>query len=225
LSPPFVGVVTHDSRSSQQADVVPFEIQAHRGNDAATLRRLLSAGPSSVEVDVGIDADGVVVAPHDANLSDASGLTLAAALALAGSAAVSVEAKCFLLLTPAPREFARALAPFLRGIALASFDERVLAEARRLCWSTPTTFLFRQPLRIATGASTLGPRHDLVTHELVHAAHSLDLRVVPWTVDHAPEMARLIELGVDGLGTDDPALARACPRSLCGPRLARRLDG
>jgi len=30
---------------------------------------------------------------------------------------------------------------------------------------------------------------------------------------------------VDGLGTDDPALARACPRSLCGPHLARRLDG
>jgi len=60
------------------------------------------------------------------------------------------------------------------------------------------------------------PRHDLVTHELVHAAHSLDLRVVPWTVNHAVEMTRLIELGVDGLVTDDPALARA----VCAGRIS-----
>ena len=57
------------------------------------------------------------------------------------------------------------------------------------------------------------PRHDLVTHELVHAAHSLDLRVVPWTVNHAVEMTRLIELGVDGLVTDEPALAREVAES------------
>jgi len=47
-----------------------------------------------------------------------------------------------------------------------------------------------------------------VTRELVDAAHSVGLRVVPYTVNDVPRMAQLIALGVDGLVTDEPALAR-----------------
>jgi glycerophosphoryl diester phosphodiesterase len=190
---------------------VAFEIQAHRGNDDLTLGRLLAAGPSSVELDVGL-ANGELVVAHETDLVDATGLRLADALAVARGVRVVVEAKCFPPATPSPRAFAHALQPYLGEIALCSFEERVLVEAQRLCPKLETTFLFERPVRLETSAATIGPRHDLVTAELVDGAHALGLRVVPWTVNDADEMAALIELGVDGLVTDDPALARAVLR-------------
>ena len=188
-----------------------FEIQAHRGNDELTLSRLLAAGPSSVELDVGL-ANGELVVAHETDLADASGLWLGDVLTAAAGLRVVVEAKCFPPATPSPRAFARALQPYLDEIALCSFEERVLVEAQRLCPGLETTFLFERPLRLETSAATIGPRCDLVTAELVDGAHALGLRIVPWTVNDADEMAALIELGVDGLVTDDPALARSVLR-------------
>ena len=54
-----------------------------------------------------------------------------------------------------------------------------------------------------------GRGRDLVTRELVAGAHAVGVRVVPWTVNDALTMADLIDLGVDGLATDLPALAVA----------------
>ena len=206
MLPPLGGIAAHDGRSTGHICGVAFEIQAHRGNDAVTLRRLLAAAPSSVEIDVGVSGGAIVIA-HDTDLGDASGLLLDDALALAGATTLALEAKCFPPETATPREFARALAPYLNRVALCSFEERVLAAARRLRATVETTFLFREPLRIATTAQTIGPRRDIVTAELVDAAHAVGLRVVPWTVNNVREMVALIDLGVDGLVTDEPRLA------------------
>ena len=184
-----------------------FEIQAHRGNDELTLRRLLATAPTSVEIDVGVTGGEAVVA-HDTDFADASGLRLEEALAAAGRTTVVVEAKCFPAATPSPHAFALALEPHLGRIQLCSFEERVLAEARRLEPLLATTFLFKKPTRRSAGAQTIGPRHDLVTRELVESAHAAGLRVVPWTVNDVREMVALVDLGVDGLVTDEPALAR-----------------
>jgi glycerophosphoryl diester phosphodiesterase len=73
--------------------------------------------------------------------------------------------------------------------------------------------LFDRPQPIITVARTIGPRHDVVTAELVDAAHAVGLRVVPWTVNDLRQMAELMALGVDGLVTDEPALAREVARS------------
>jgi glycerophosphoryl diester phosphodiesterase len=188
-----------------------FEIQAHRGNDQLALRRLLSAAPSTVELDVGV-ADGELVVAHDVDHGDASGLTVERALALARATPVVLEAKCFPPRTPSPAAFAAALRPHLARVAVASFDERVLSEVARHR-RVATTFLFEQPLRVATSAATIGPRHDLVTRELVDSAHALGLRVVPWTVNGVNDLTALLELGVDGVVTDEPALAREVARS------------
>jgi glycerophosphoryl diester phosphodiesterase len=191
---------------------VEFEIQAHRVNDRLTLRRMLSAAPSSIEIDVGV-ADGELVVAHDVDHADASGLRFERALELAGETAVVVEAKCFPRATPTPREFVQGLRPHLTRIAVCSFSEPLLAEVARLRSTVETTFLFAEPMRIATIATTIGPRHDVVTRELVAAAHAVGLRVVPWTVNDVRTMAELVDLGVDGLVTDEPALARAVAAS------------
>ncbi len=99
--------------------------------------------------------------------------------------------------------------PFLDTASVASFDERVVAEVMRLRPSTPTTFLFEHPLRSTSVARTLGPRQDLVTRDLIESAHGAGARVVPWTVNDVQTMAELVDLGVDGLVTDLPALAQA----------------
>jgi glycerophosphoryl diester phosphodiesterase len=61
----------------------------------------------------------------------------------------------------------------------------------------------------AEGGRTWGPEHDGLTEEALSEAHSLGLRVVPWTVNRPDDMRRLIRWGVDGLITDRPDLARA----------------
>src|ERR1044071_8903316 len=83
-------------------------------------------------------------------------------------------------MTASPRAFALALRPYLDRVAVSSFDERVLDEVGRFR-RVETTLLFARPLRVATGARTIGPRHELVNRELLDAAQALGLRVVPWT--------------------------------------------
>jgi glycerophosphoryl diester phosphodiesterase len=219
-----------------------FEIQAHRGNTEVALRSLLAAAPTAVEVDVGVSADGAVVVSHEVRATtvecapsellgkawrelfaaDARALgrpLLDDALTLAGGTPVVVEAKSSSPQTVTPREFARALESYLPRIALSSFDKRVLTHARRLHRPLETTFLFDVPVRVATAARTLGPRADLVTRDLVHAVHALGMRVVPWTVNDPREMRALIDLGVDGIVTDEPALLRSVATEAAPQRL------
>lgn len=49
----------------------------------------------------------------------------------------------------------------------------------------------------------------LVDRALVDRAHELGLQVHVWTIDEEAEMRRLIDLGVDGIMTDDPALLKS----------------
>jgi len=52
------------------------------------------------------------------------------------------------------------------------------------------------------------PAFNDLTPALVKEAQALGLRVVPWTVNDRADMARLMDWGVDGLITDDPAILR-----------------
>lgn len=56
----------------------------------------------------------------------------------------------------------------------------------------------------AAGGRTWGPHHGAVTRQTVNEAHALGLQVVPWTVNEADDMRRLLALGVDGITTDRP---------------------
>ena len=56
----------------------------------------------------------------------------------------------------------------------------------------------------AAGGQYWGPHHGAVTRQALDEAHALGLQVVPWTVNEADDMRRLLALGVDGVTTDRP---------------------
>lgn len=49
-------------------------------------------------------------------------------------------------------------------------------------------------------------RREIVTPRFIEAAHSRGVRVDVWTINDAPEMQRLLDLGVDSIMTDRPAV-------------------
>jgi glycerophosphoryl diester phosphodiesterase len=68
------------------------------------------------------------------------------------------------------------------------------------------------PMIAATmvGASILSPKYQLVAGgPFVDRAHSLGLKVIPWTIDDADAMREQIGYGVDGIITDYPTLLRS----------------
>lgn len=60
----------------------------------------------------------------------------------------------------------------------------------------------------AAGGKVWSPHHGQVSRESLAEAHGLGLLVIPWTVNRPEPMAELIAMGVDGLITDRPDLAR-----------------
>ena len=60
----------------------------------------------------------------------------------------------------------------------------------------------------AAGCGTWSPRFAELTAEAVAEAHGLGLKVIPWTINSADDMARAIAMKVDGLITDYPDRAR-----------------
>ncbi|WP_249160888.1 glycerophosphodiester phosphodiesterase [Bradyrhizobium manausense] len=60
----------------------------------------------------------------------------------------------------------------------------------------------------AAGGAVWSPYFGDVTPALVAEAHAQGLRVVVWTVNKPEDMARMIEIGVDGIISDRPDLLR-----------------
>ena len=120
-------------------------------------------------------------------------------------------------------------AGMLTRISIQSFDWRTLQIVQRLEPSIPTVYLSIQTANtnnITSGAWTAGfkiaehasvpamvkaaggavwsPNGGAVTQALVQQAQALGLKVIPWTINQAADMERLIGWGVDGLITDYP---------------------
>ncbi|MEJ5202837.1 MAG: glycerophosphodiester phosphodiesterase family protein, partial [Anaerolineales bacterium] len=69
-------------------------------------------------------------------------------------------------------------------------------------------WLARSVLRRRVAPHAIHPYFTDVTRDLVRKHHHWQRKIFVWTVNEEREMRRLFELGVDGVFTDDPRLAR-----------------
>lgn len=119
--------------------------------------------------------------------------------------------------TPPPEEFARLVLDAVQRhklesrVMLQSFDYRTLRAMKRLAPRIPRAALFSRDERdfpaVAreAGATMVSPHYSLVTPEKVRAARRAGIPVIAWTANDEEVWAKLIEAGVDGIITDDPA--------------------
>jgi glycerophosphoryl diester phosphodiesterase len=56
--------------------------------------------------------------------------------------------------------------------------------------------------------------HTIITPKAIEVAHGLDLELIAWTVDDADRIRQLLEVGVDGICTNDPRLFEVAEREL-----------
>ncbi len=97
-------------------------------------------------------------------------------------------------------------------VVLSSFDEAQLAEAIRLLPQATFGFLTSKlepdPLQIALriGAGGVHLNHKLATRDWVEEVHAAGLHARVWNIDEVSRMKWAIDLGVDGIGSNNPQL-------------------
>ena len=64
----------------------------------------------------------------------------------------------------------------------------------------------------AAGGTIWAPNFNNIDASATKRAHDLGLQLVPWTVNEAADMRRLIDWGVDGIITDYPDRLREVMR-------------
>ncbi len=201
----------------------------------AAFRYAISAGVDFIEMDVQVSSDGVPVISHDPLLRSGETIrrlsfaelrrldptvpTLDEVLALDG-VRFNIEMKSYPEapeLTPPPAECAARLLSSIHRHALEarvrvqSFDFRVLHSMRQLAPQIPLAALvetdtpdFVAAVREAR-ADIMAPEFPMVTPDKVAAARAAAIPVVPWTVNTPADWERMVEAGVSGIITDDPA--------------------
>lgn len=194
-------------------------------------------GADAVELDVRRTADGALVVRHDAHLPDGRALVelaradvpdgvpdLAAALDACRPLLVNVEIKN---LPPDPdfdpdETVADGVVELLaaRGgadrVLVSSFNLATVDRVRALDGGVPTAWLrldLDDPAgvigaAVARGHAALHPWDPFVDDRLVAAAHEAGLAVNVWTVDDPDRMRQLAAMGVDGIVTNVPDVAR-----------------
>jgi glycerophosphoryl diester phosphodiesterase len=96
-----------------------------------------------------------------------------------------------------------------------SFDQSTLAALRQVDTSLMMGLLVEEAgtdlpkTAIELGVRQLCPKVDLVTAELVDAAHRLDLQVATWTVDDPQQIRSVVAAGVDGIISNFPDRVQA----------------
>jgi glycerophosphoryl diester phosphodiesterase len=119
-----------------------------------------------------------------------------------------------------PEPFARALIAEIRKAAVEqrttvqSFDWRTLKVVEQEAPGIATAYLTgskdADPEKVhAAGGHTWSPDFQTLTNEKMQAARRLGLKVIPWTVNERGDIARMLELKVDGIISDYPDRVRA----------------
>ena len=201
-------------------------------NSRAAFRAARARGADAVELDIHASADGALFVHHDEVVSGVH-ITRAdsaqvRALRLPNGESVPTLEDALAVIDPALRVFVevKSLPPTFDDRLLATldasggrcavhgFDHRIV---RRLGLARPElprgVLLASYPLRPLeplqdTGASVLWEDQSLIDGALVETLHGAGYQIYAWTVNAPDDMRRLISLGVDGLCTNAPDVAR-----------------
>lgn len=222
--------------------------QAAQENTVEAFRLARELGADWVELDVRRSADGVVVVHHDAHLLDGrmiSGLrcdelgesvpSLAEALEACEGMGVNIEIKNLRedpdydedhLVSDAVAGLAQAyLGP--ERVLVSSFNIDALDRLHAVDPSIRLALLFviGDPAStieraVAHQMSAVHPYDELVDPTVVRRAHDAGLEVNVWTVNDPDRMAELARMGVDGICTDVPDVARRVLDSISDPSQA-----
>lgn len=92
---------------------------------------------------------------------------------------------------PAARSYGCASSPWLAGLSLSDFHGEPVLAAHAL------------------GCHIFSPDRSALTMRQISLAHSLSMKVLPWTVNEEKNMDILIDTGADGLITDRPWVLKA----------------
>jgi glycerophosphoryl diester phosphodiesterase len=117
--------------------------------------------------------------------------------------------------TLAPEPLARALVAEVRkaGVekrtTIQSFDFRTLKVVEREAPEIATAYLtskrYPDPVRVhEAGARIWSPEFTVLNEQVVAVAKKLKLKIIPWTVNEPGDIARVLDMGVDGIISDYP---------------------
>jgi len=206
------------------------ELIAHRGasrerpeNTLPAFQRAIELGADGAEFDVHLHPDGVIRVHHDPlpaaapapsarKSRDGGPPTLEAVLTLLAGAGLT--AYCELKGAGTPAGAIAALRAAGGKCAVHAFDHRMVAEALKIDAGVPRGVLeVSYPVDAlhalqAVQGRDLWRNWPFIDEALVKAAHSAGARIIAWTVNDTAQIERLAKMGVDGLCTDDIALAR-----------------
>jgi len=195
------------------------------------------AGADWVELDVRRTADDVLVVHHDAHLGDGSVLveiqagdlpdevpTLAQALEVCDGMGVNIEIKNL----PGDPDWdaEHQISAAVAGLALAyrdydallisSFTMDTVARIGQIDAALPRGLVLNDAAGLwqgvawseSAGLQAFNPYVPLVDAALVKRVHDAGMSLNVWTVNDPDRIAEMVELGVDGIITDVPGVAR-----------------
>lgn len=207
------------SRERVENTLPAFELALERGADA-------------VELDAHVTSDGQVVVHHDylvgrlpiartrwAELREVS-LGAGATVPLLSDVLDAVASRATVYVEVKSATGEARVVEVVQGhgtrYALHSFDHECIARVSQLAPDVPRGVLLdrgiatpvdamRSAVR-ATRARDVWPHRTLVDASFTAAARELGVRVIAWTVNSPEEARRLVDLGIDGVCTDDVRL-------------------
>lgn len=210
-------------------------------NTLRSIRRAIEFGADFVEVDVRASADGYLVLMHDLTVDRTtngtgflSSLTFDELRRLdAGfgeriptldETVQLVRGKARLVIEIKPEGIEEKVVQLLKEnhfeneVIITSFIHPVLKHVKELCPNIKTGVIFSsrpvKPVNIALDAQSdsLFPKFSYINKELVEQCHENVLGVFPWTVDTVEDIKCMVGLGVDGIVTNKPDLAKGVLR-------------
>lgn len=201
-------------------------------NTLLAFTRALERGADAIELDVHRTADGMVVVHHDPVVG---GITISesrwerleqidlgagARLPTLPEVLEMVDDRAVLYVELKGDAIEDAVLATIRDyhgrVAVHSFDHAMVARAARaapdiargvlLDRGTPDAAVALESAVERTGARDVWPHASLVDSTVMAAARRRAVRVIPWTVNSASTARMLLDLGVDGVCTDDVRL-------------------